>query len=151
MRVFLLIQQAHTALFRAADHAMRNSEGITTAQNAVLFLLTEKDGQKISDLARQLSMGKSSLTTLIDRMERAKLVRRVRNRDDERISNIFLKPTGRAIVRKTMPVVRGLNAALLEPFDAEERKTIERFLLHMRQNAPSIIAEHGASAEAKEE
>lgn len=146
MRVFHLIQQAHAALFRAADHAMRNTQGITTAQNAVLFLLTGKDGQKISDLAAQLGMGKSSLTALIDRMGNAALVRRERNPEDERISNIFIEPAGRAIVAKTLPVVKGINAGLLEPFSAEERKIIEKFLIHMRENAPAIIAQHSKSA-----
>lgn len=145
MRVFHLIQQAHAALFRAADHAMRSTEGITTAQSAILFLLTDRDGQKISDLAAQLNMGKSSLTALIDRMVQVSLVRRARNPDDERISNIFIEPAGRVIVGKTMPVVKGINAGLLKPFTVEERKVIERFLIHMRQNAPSIIAEHSTS------
>lgn len=147
MRVFHLIQQAHAALFRASDQAMRGSEGITTAQNAVLFLLVDRDGQKISDLAQQLGMGKSSLTALLHRMEHAALVRRERNPDDERISNIFIEPVGRTIVSKTKPVVKGINAGLLEPFTAEECEIIERFLIHMRENAPSIIAENSKSTQ----
>lgn len=151
MRVFHLVQQAHAALFRSSDQAMRKSEGITTAQNAVLFLLTDKDGQKISDLAKQLGMGKSSLTTLLHRMEHAALLRRERNPDDERVSNIFIEPAGRTIVHKTKSVVRGINAGLLEPFTAEERKTIERFLIHMRDNSPEIIAENTEPTPATKE
>lgn len=151
MRVFHLIQQAHAALFRASDHAMRNSLGITTAQNAVLFLLADTDGQKISDLAAQLGMGKSSLTALMARMETAALVRREQNLEDERVSNIFIEPAGRAIAAKTMPVIKGINAGLLEPFSAQERKTIGRFLIHMRENAPTIIAQHYPSTKPNKE
>lgn len=151
MRVFHLIQQAHAALFRAADHAMRRNLGITTAQNAVLFLLMEQDGQKISDLAAQLNMGKSSLTALMHRMEGAGLVRRARNADDERISNMFIEPPGRAIVAETRPVIKGINADLLAPFNAEERDTIERFLTHMRCNASEIIEAHSTSTKPERE
>lgn len=151
MRVFHLIQQAHAALFRASDHAMRTSEGITTAQNAVLLLLTKKDGQKISDLAKQLGMGKSSLTALIQRMEHAALVRRERAPNDERISNIFIEPSGRTIVGKTKSVIKGINAGLLAPFTEKEQETIERFLIHLRENSPAIIAESRQTTKQKKE
>lgn len=151
MRVFHLIQQAHTALFRAADHSMRSAEGITAAQSTVLFLLSENDGQKISDIAKRLGMSKSSLTALIGRMEYAGLVRRERNLDDERISNIFIEPVGEAVAGKTISTVREINAGLLEPFSAAERKTIEKFLIHMRENASSIITEATKSPNPEEE
>ena len=145
MRVFHLLQQAHSALFRAADRTIRNAERITASQNAVLFVLTEKDGLPISAISEQLKMGKSSLTALIDRMAAQGLLRREQNAEDGRISNIFIEPDGTAIVKRTAGSVKEINTRLLEPFSREEQATIERFLIHVRQNANTIVAPQGVS------
>ena len=59
-RIFYLLQKAHSALFRAADHALKQRLGLTASQQAVLFILTKDDGKPISAIAEELKMGKSS-------------------------------------------------------------------------------------------
>ncbi|QYJ07469.1 MarR family winged helix-turn-helix transcriptional regulator [Qipengyuania flava] len=144
-RILHLLQMAHSALFRASDLALREHYAIGTAQQAVLFMLRGEDGAPISRLAKQLGMGKSGLTGMIDRMESAGLVRREPNPDDARSFLVFLEPRGCQLSEATLPTTRRVNAALLEPFDAAERATIERFLRRVAHESPALVAEAAAS------
>lgn len=139
MRVFHLLQKAHGTLFRAANHSLKQQHGLTVAHQAVLFLLAERDGRPISDLAAALAMGKSSLTTLIERMCAGGLVRKVASAEDGRSTQIFLEDRGHAMVLRTKAQVKATNQKLLNPFTAEEQQVIARFLNHIINNSDEIL------------
>lgn len=137
--VFHQLQVAHTALFRAADHRSRSEIGLTTTQLAVLFVLGRSDGQPISQIAKELAMGKSSLTGLIERMCDKGFVRRRTSSTDGRVTNIYLEPLGQEAIEHGRLEAKHYNQELLAPFTAEEQETIQRFLMHLSENADSII------------
>lgn len=139
LRVFHHLQVAYTALFRAADHRARQNTGLTITQIAVLFLLTERDGQPISDIAARLAMGKSSLTGLVDRLCEKQLIRRRPCPEDGRSTLIHLEEAGRQASEAARMHTHHYNAALLAPFSDPEKEVIGRFLNHLAQNAESII------------
>ncbi|QDG77854.1 MarR family winged helix-turn-helix transcriptional regulator [Labrenzia sp. PHM005] len=139
LRVFYHLQVAYTALFRAADHRARQNTGLTITQIAVLFLLNEKDGQPVSEIAARLSMGKSSLTGLIDRLWEKRLVRRSPCPKDGRVTLVFLEDAGREAAKDAGHHTRHYNAALLAPFTDTEQEVIGRFLKHIAENADTII------------
>lgn len=138
--IFHLIQQAHSALFRASDHALKEHIGLTASQQAVLFFLMRRDGAPISTIADELRMGKSSLTGLVDRMENRGLVQRRQSASDGRSVEVYIEDAGRRIAEATLPGVKYINAALLDPFSTEERAVIGRFLNHVANNAETIVA-----------
>lgn len=133
LRVFHLLQRAHSALFRAADRDIRAREGVTAVQTGVLFVLSHEDGQPITAIADELNMGKSSLTGLVDRMVGAGLVRREASDHDGRVQRIFLEPEGRAMSERAGLRVQKINADLLAPFSPAEQGVIRRFLTHVSE------------------
>ncbi|CTQ63673.1 MarR family winged helix-turn-helix transcriptional regulator [Roseibium alexandrii] len=139
LRVFYLLQVAYSAVFRAADHRARQNTGLTVTQIAVLFLLNEKDGQPVSEIANRLSMGKSSLTGLIDRMSEKRLVKRSPCPIDGRVTRVYLEETGRTAAQEAALHTQHYNAALLAPFTEDEQDVIGRFLHHLATNADTII------------
>ncbi|MDJ0644131.1 MAG: MarR family winged helix-turn-helix transcriptional regulator [Erythrobacter sp.] len=144
-KIFHLLQRAHSELFRASDLALRERHGIGTAQQAVLFSLLKRDGAAIGYLAKQLHMGKSGLTGLVDRMETAGLVRRETDPNDARSCKVFLKSKGRDLAEATLPTTRQVNATLIEAFDRGERATIERFLNFVAESSEAIVSTAVAS------
>jgi len=138
-RIFYLLQQAYSALFRASDRALREQHGIGTAQQAILFALNRSDGTPISELAAQLSMRKSSLSGLVDRMEAAQLVRREQSGQDARSLLVFLEAKGRDCARQSLPSTKRINALILEPFNDSERVVITRFLEHIAKNSDALV------------
>ncbi|MEP2715842.1 MarR family transcriptional regulator [Pseudophaeobacter sp.] len=139
LRVFHQLQVAHSALFRAADRRTRQSVGLTTSQFAVLFVLSQRDGQPISEIAKHLSMGKSSLTGLVDRMVDRGLVARIASPSDGRVTNIHIQAAGAALLAEAKQETKHFNAALLKPFIEDEQIVIHRFLNHLVEHADDII------------
>lgn len=151
LRVFHLLQRAHNALFRAADSTMNAAEGIRTAQLAVLFTLVRNEGLPISSIARQLGMGKSSLTGLVDRMATKGLVRREADLSDARVQRIVLEPAGLAVAKRAGAAVRRYNKGLLDPFSESEREVIARFLTHVAEQASEIVKVSNTAKRSKKE
>lgn len=64
---------------------------INPAQGRILFVLWKKDEIPISELAKKTQLSKSTLTSMLDRLEKAGHVTRIRPRKDRR--TILLKLT----------------------------------------------------------
>lgn len=138
-RVFHLMQRAHTALFRAADRQLKQHLGLSTTQQSVLFMLSLNDGQAISTIASELSMSKSSLTGVIDRMVAKGFISRRQAVDDGRVTLVHIETIGQQLVDSSLPRIRQMNTSLLQGFSHEEQNTIERFLRHIDKNADAIV------------
>lgn len=150
-RVFQSLQRAHSALFRAADKALRDQADVTAAQTAILFVLSTRDGAPITTIAQALNMGNSSITGLVDRMAARGFVRRALSRDDKRVQQVFLEPSGRALLSSTAAITRNMNEALLAPFTPAEQETIARFLSFTSDKAATIIDEASRQASTEKE
>jgi DNA-binding MarR family transcriptional regulator len=140
IKVFHLLQRAHAALFRAADKALRAEFGLTSTQQAVLFLLLSKDAQPITSLAAQLRMGKSSLTGLVDRMVEKGLVRRGQGDGDGRVVLVYIADAGRELAQKSLKHTTAANRALLVPFNEQEQVIIARFLNYVSDEAEQVLS-----------
>ncbi len=140
-RVFFMLSKAYTALARAADRRTRDVAGLSVTQHGMLFLLERQNGLTVSALAQALSVQKSSLSGLIDRMEASGLVRRARGDGDGRVVQVFLMENAHDLLERTRPMVQDMNRALLAPFDQEEQQVIARFLSHVAENAETILKE----------
>jgi DNA-binding MarR family transcriptional regulator len=71
--------------------------GITYPQYLVLNVLWREDRQTVGRIADELALESSTLTPLLKRLEAAGLVKRARNREDERQVIIALTAEGRAL------------------------------------------------------
>lgn len=89
-----------TSLYLAYKNMQRffcvfaQKHGLAPAQWGALKKLCRNDGLTISELSEKMFLKNSTMTTLIDRMERDGLVYRVRTREDRRIVRIFLTDKG---------------------------------------------------------
>jgi len=100
---YYLITRA-SLLMRATFKRSFGAAGIGSVQPAflvVLFCLWKQEGQKMIELARASGLEPSTMTGLLDRMEREGFVTRVPDPDDRRAQNIMLTDAGRE-VRQTV-------------------------------------------------
>ncbi len=79
---------------------------ISVAYFAVLQTLWEIDGLSITDLGEKVQLEKSTMTSLIDRMEGAGLLRREDHPSDRRAYRICLTPLGKELEEKLDEVVQ---------------------------------------------
>jgi DNA-binding MarR family transcriptional regulator len=75
-------------------YCLGQEQGLPTAQWAALKTLWNNDGLTISEMGEKLLIKNSTMTALIDRMERDGLVRRVRATNDRRAVKVFLSERG---------------------------------------------------------
>jgi DNA-binding MarR family transcriptional regulator len=71
--------------------------GITGSQLAALEKIYLEDGLTIGELSERMGLSASSVTGLVDRLERDKLVDRRRSSEDRRVVQVFLAPRGKEI------------------------------------------------------
>ena len=88
-------------------------EQVKPAYLGVLLCLWREDGLKMIDLGQCAGLEPSTMTGLLDRMERDGLVHRADDPDDRRVIKVFLTDEGRN-VRK--PVLRVLEGTLNKVF-----------------------------------
>ncbi|MFZ5596032.1 MAG: MarR family winged helix-turn-helix transcriptional regulator [Bacillota bacterium] len=105
-----------------------SSFGVTPVQFYVLSALWENDGVKFKDLARSLNMDGSTLTGILDRLERLDYVERRDDPEDRRSLLIFLKEKAKERRAEIVSLAERLNKEIKEKFPEEEFKTFEKIL-----------------------
>jgi DNA-binding MarR family transcriptional regulator len=101
---------------------------LTPPQFFVAAALWMGDGIGMSELGERVSLDSSTLTGIIDRMERNGYVERRQNPDDRRSVLLFLTPKAREIGPSVLQFADELDASLRRPFSKEDMDTFERVL-----------------------
>jgi DNA-binding MarR family transcriptional regulator len=104
--------------------------GLTHPQYLVMLALWERDARSLRDLAETLALDPGTVSPLVKRLEAAGLVRRERDRTDERLLAVTLTATGRTLRKDAEKVPAriverlGLPVAQLEQLNAVLRAVI---------------------------
>jgi DNA-binding MarR family transcriptional regulator len=88
-------------------------------------------------LARRIGLTTSATTRMIDRLEQARFVRRVRNPADRRQVIVELRPDRQAEIDAALGPVRSRLFEVFQRFDAEQVRVL---LAYFEQAAPALVA-----------
>lgn len=102
------LYSAQRALTRAYAELLEPL-GLTYPQYLVCLALWERDGRSVTSLGDALCLDSGTLTPLLKRMETAGLVSRARSGDDERVVEIHLTATGKALKAKAVGIPKQLG------------------------------------------
>ena len=81
-------------LMTGAYHPYLSPMGITYPQYLVLLVLWEQDKQPVNDIAHKLFLETNTVTPLLQRMEKAGLVKRTKGKEDTRQRIVSLTKKG---------------------------------------------------------
>ncbi|MDQ0417231.1 DNA-binding MarR family transcriptional regulator [Croceifilum oryzae] len=87
---------------------------ITPPQLNALLWLNEEGDLTIGDLSNKMYLACSTMTDLIDRMEKNKLVARIRDEKDRRVVRIRLLEYGKEVINEVLAARRAYLAQVLE-------------------------------------
>jgi len=104
---------------------------VTPTQTAILYLLEQEDGRKMSDFAFSLEIKNSVVTGVIDRMEKAGLIIRKMDPSDRRVTSIHITPKGREISSTAKSVVRKMNDKIEYGLSKQEIEICKKVLTHL--------------------
>lgn len=112
--------------------------GITNAQLNVMFCLMSGDPITQKQLLEYLDVKSSTLTVLLDQLERKGFISRKQNPDDSRAKILSLSEKGKKFIRQTVePIAEELENHLLIGFDQSEKEQLftlfDRLLSNMDQ------------------
>ena len=111
---------------------------INPSQGRILFALWKKDGMSIVDLGKETALSKSTLTSMIDRLEESNHLKRVHSKDDRRKILIFLTEKNKRLQSKYIAVSREMTDIYFAGFSEEERDQFELYLQRLLNNLLQI-------------
>jgi DNA-binding MarR family transcriptional regulator len=104
LRAWRLYFESSLALLDALEHDFERDAGFPVQWYDVLVHLEETpNGLRMSELAQKVLFSKSGFTRVVDKMEAAGLVRRMRPENDRRSILILQTPEGRAAMKRARP------------------------------------------------
>jgi len=99
---------------------------LSKEQWVVLKYLNQRDGLTQNDLAFITHRDKTSMTRLIDNMEKKGYIKREISVQDRRINHIYIRKSGRNILYQTVPIMTELIHNIQAGIDTETiQKTIK--------------------------
>ena len=101
---------------------------LTGPQYFVFNALWMGDGITISELAERVSLESSTLTGIIDRMEKSGYVERTMNPDDRRSVLVLLTEMAREVGPQLLEFADELDVTLRQPIPSEDMDTFEQVL-----------------------
>ena len=104
----------------------------------VLAALREKDGRRMGDLSRTTSIEVSTLTRVVDNMEKKGLVARRRDTDDARAVGLFVTAAGRRLTQRILPIAERYESVALKGFSAREADLLKEALRRLYANMDDL-------------
>lgn len=101
---------------------------VTITQAGILFLLRQQDGRTMTELSQIMGLDNSTITGLIDRMEKSGFVTRNSNPSDRRLSHIYITPRGQDEAGKAKVVIRRVNEEVKKDFSSADIETFKGIL-----------------------
>lgn len=115
---------------------------INPAQGRIMFTLWQQDGIPIQELAKRTSLGKSTLTSMLDRLENLGYISRVRSKADRRIILIQRTAKDRALQDTYERVSDEMSAVCFKGFSASEIQALESTLERVLENLVNADSRH---------
>lgn len=113
------------------------------AQGRILFVLWETDNIPISELSEKTGLAKTTLTSMLDRLEAAGHIRRTADAADRRAVRICLTESAEALREKYERVSALMNEIFYKGFDDDEILAFEKALGKILENLCEKENENG--------
>ena len=125
-----LIQQIKQLTSRVLDRKLseRGVDAFNGAQGRILYVLWQQNGVPIREISRKTGLSAATLTGMLDRMEKASLVRRVDDPNDRRKQLIELTDEARKLEEAYNEISDEMNSLTLKGFSEGEADALQGYL-----------------------
>lgn len=117
-------------------------EAFNGPQGRILYVLWQQDGIPIIELSRKTGLAKTSLTSMLERMEQADLIVRIPDQDDKRRICVSLTANARKLSDKYDKVSHKMNEIYYAGFSDQEiivfEDTLRRILANLTDKESTI-------------
>ena len=138
---FLISQIHHLSGRIFAQRLQKYQVEINPAQGRIMFVLWSNDGIPIAELAKRTSLAKSTLTSMLDRLEEAGHLVRAPSKEDRRQILVYRTEKDRAWQETYVQVSQEMTGLFYRGFKESEIDALEDYLRRLLDN----LVEHGST------
>jgi DNA-binding MarR family transcriptional regulator len=102
--------------------------GISGAHLWALWEIHQSPGLRVSELSAAMAFHQSTVSNLVDKLEKAKLVQRARSDKDQRVVTLSLTDAGRKLLRRAPKPARGMLAETMHHLPEELLVSLDQML-----------------------
>ena len=117
-------------------------EEFNGAQGRILYVLWQEDGLPIIELSKRTGLAKTTLTSMLDRMDEKGFLERVVDNKDRRMIRIFLTSKAKVLNDQYNEVSSEMSQIFYKNFSDEEiitfEKALEKILYNLEQREKEI-------------
>jgi DNA-binding MarR family transcriptional regulator len=125
--LFRRMQQIAVSIFMEECKAF----DLTPVQYAALIAIHTHPGIDATRLSAVIAFDRSTLGSVIERLQAKDFVERKPAPEDKRIKLLYLTKPGAAILREIIPAVERAQARMLEPLKPTERKALMALMVQL--------------------
>ena len=139
LRFWFLIHRTRDA-FRICEDQIFRKHGLTTEQYAVLATMKYLGNPtRPTDIAKWLERSTNSVSIIIDRMVKAGLIKRVRDKSDRRVVQLTITSKGENTLKPATLAGLEFIQKVLSPLSDEDRHTLVTLLETLKYEAFKYI------------
>jgi mobile rSAM pair MarR family regulator len=112
----------------------RNINAFNGPQGRILYVLWQEDGIPIKTLSENCGLAITSLTTMLERMEKQGLITRLQDPKDKRKTLLYLTETARLLKQDYDEVSDEMEQIYYRDFSREEIMEFEKYLDRVLKN-----------------
>jgi len=112
----------------------KNIDAFNGAQGRILYVLWQEDGISIKTLSDRSGLAITSLTTMLERMEKQGLIQRIQDKDDKRKTLLHLTEKAYNLQKDYDSVSDKMGDIYYHGFTKEEIIQFENYLNRVREN-----------------
>jgi DNA-binding MarR family transcriptional regulator len=135
----LLLPKVVARIYEVQDRALA-AAGLTTRQALVLLSCDLEEANTAAGLANLYGLEASSITRLVDRLEKKRLIERIRSRSDRRKAILVLTRKGESALQSAVRIAGPIAIATWKGVTEDERKTlaaiVNKVLNNLKQMGP---------------
>lgn len=135
--VMYLLRVALVGMGQAVNRELAMEES-SLPQWLPLFKAHRGGANTVVELARQCTIDVSTMTRLLDRLEKKGLCRRERSTTDRRVVQIVLTPEGQAVAERVPAVLCRVYNQALAGFSVDEWQQLQALLIRMGCNTSAL-------------
>lgn len=106
-------------------------EELNPAQGRLVFVLWQEDGLTMGQLAERTGLERSTLTSMVDRLEKSGQVERREDPQDRRKFRLYTTPASRQLHGRYEAVSQKMNSLFHAPLQESEADQLEELLIRL--------------------
>ena len=129
LKLFVVLTRALDSVRKSVEKEIR-SYGLNPTEFAVLELLYNKGEQTVQKIGEKVLIASSSITYVVDKLEKKNLILRTPNPEDRRITQVSITEEGKIRMDEIFPGHVKAVQRILEGLDTREK---EEMIIHLKK------------------